>query len=53
MNENHTSIMITDVPTLLSGINVPDYVVEVPVTGDWASYRHSPSPFTASKKEGR
>jgi len=40
-------------PSLLSGINVQDYVSEIPITGDWVSYRYAPSPFTASKKEGR
>lgn len=42
-----------DLPTLLSDINIQDYLVEIPITGDWVSYRYSPSPFTASKKEGR
>jgi RES domain-containing protein len=41
------------VSSILSGIKVQDYVVEIPITGDWVSYRYAPSPFTASKKEGR
>lgn len=45
--------MTTDIPTLLSRINVQDYVVEFPISGDWVSYRYSASPYTASKKEGR
>jgi RES domain-containing protein len=53
MNINHTPTSAIDIPTLLSRINVNDYVVEIPITGDWVSYRYSPSPFTSSKKEGR
>jgi hypothetical protein len=45
--------MTIDIPTLLSGVNIQNYIVEIPITGDWVSYRYSPSPFTASKKESR
>lgn len=53
MHTHHIPVSATDIPTLLSGINVQEYVVEIPITGDWVSYRYAPSPFTASKKEGR
>jgi RES domain-containing protein len=45
--------MSKDIAAILLDINVDDYLIEIPVTGDWVSYRYIPSPFTASKKEAR
>ena len=45
--------MSHDLSSILLGIEVNDYLIEIPVTGDWVSYRYQPSPFTASKAEAR
>jgi RES domain-containing protein len=45
--------MTTDIASILLNTQIEDYVIQIPVTGDWVSYRYEPSPFTASQKEGR
>lgn len=37
----------------LNRVNVRDYVVEIPISGDYVSYRYCPNPFEASKREAR
>jgi hypothetical protein len=45
--------MNPDILSALNKINVIDYVAEIPLSGDYVSYRYIYSPCSASKREAR
>lgn len=45
--------MDRDLLAAFNSIDVRDYVVEYPVSENYVSYRFTPNPFEASKREGR